>query len=245
MIYLKLSVTTAILAVLTACGNSNDAAMQQLSSFPGVDQVTPAESRGQAAKLLFTEPDGNYTEIADLTYLAADIIALESQSPDFDFAAPTLASATYDGLIGTTLNRSNETVVGNMTLNANFAQDTVSGSASGFSVFREDFTGESFSGLQRERTLAGTLPITNGVISTTDVQLELFARPTTITKFDAVMDGTLNDGDNTYNITSDIEAGFAKANDQNIVLGAVTGTATDMYFGAQNFEGVIVGAERE
>lgn len=245
----KLLVTTAALTGLAACGSSSDAAMDQFAGFPGVDQVTPAESRGQAATLLFTKPDGQPTDIADISYLAADIIALDSQSPQFDFAAPTVSSAVYDGLIGVTLQNTDETIVGNMTLTADFLTKSVDGSVTGFSVFREDYTGETLGGLTRTGTLTGTLPIENGSISTTDVQLELFARPTTITKFDATMNGTLTNGSTSYAITSDIEAGFAKVNDQNIVLGQVSGSSTSTYndsvYGPQSFDGVIVGAERE
>ena len=255
----KFGSSVVIAGFLTACGGTNDVAMEQLQAFPGTAQVSADNVRSGNGTLVFSAPDGKNAQISDLAYLAADLVAVEAGAPEFDFSRPASATATYDGLVGLTLQHFDELLLGNATLTADFGASSLTGSASGFTALQETYDSrtifrnaqggtasqDTLSGYREIEQLSGTLPISSGTIGTQSVRLDLFSGSTNVTTFDAQMNGTLTGGFGDYEVSTDLQGAFAKVNDQNIVLGEATGQITDTHGFSQSAEGVLIGAERE
>lgn len=139
---------------------------------------------------------------------------------------PTSGSARYQGYVATDIAYAgvvSNAVIGNLTLDANFANDTISGSASNF----VDIAGENYS---------GSLAVTSGVYDRT-------LDPTTDFTIAADIRGTLTDtGAVTYAVDGEMFADFIGVNHQ-FIYGFVEGTVTSID-GVGTLEGGAVIAER-
>lgn len=139
---------------------------------------------------------------------------------------PTSGSARYQGFVATVIDYPGvdwNSVIGNLTLDANFANDTISGSASNF----VDIAGENYS---------GSLAVTSGVYDRT-------LDPVTDWTIAADIGGTLTDtGAVTYAVDGEMFADFIGVNHQ-FIDGIVVGTVTSIDGVGTFYDGSVI-AER-
>ena len=126
---------------------------------------------------------------------------------DVTLAVPSTANASYNGFIGVELDFVTS-VTGRMSVDADFAGGSLTGSAGDFSVFDE-----SGSSPVIVENLSGTLPITGGVISGTAMTADI--------------NGTLAASTGSYGVAGNLSGQFADISGQNIVAGIVSGSLTN------------------
>ncbi len=150
-----------------------------------------------------TNPSASFADIAAGGLALADEIATIPYTDPTTL--PAQGSASYDGFIGVDVGNA-ATVAGDLTLNANFGSDQVSGSASNF--FDE-----------AENAYGGTLDITQGTVDRgADTRFDF--------TFTADLTGDLTDTDGAViEVDADIEGDFT-GTDYQYVEGFVSGTAT-------------------
>lgn len=116
---------------------------------------------------------------------------------------PMSGSATYDGFIAFSGVGVDESFIGDLSLDVNFANNSISGSAT-------DFLDNS------ENAYTGTLVVDGGAIDRS-------ADPQTDVQFDADIGGTLADGGASRTIDGELKGYFVGSN-QSAVVGSVSGT---------------------
>ena len=119
---------------------------------------------------------------------------------------PQSATASYDGLSFATF-ATGTTAIGNITLNADFINDTIGGSSGEYLIIVDQSLGGG------TVNASGTLPIKNGNI--------------TGTTFAADMNGTLTTGAGNYVITSNMLGAFADNSGQNLAFGTYSGNVVN------------------
>ena len=165
------------------------------------------------------------TDYDDLSDLLDEIT--DDNLTDVDTTART-GTATLTGALGIGDLGDDEdlTLIGDLTINANFDTDTATGSATGFTLFNED-TDE----VDRNGDVTETLTMSNGTISGTD--------------FDADMDGTLTNAGDDFAVDLEMDGGFYDNGGDLVVGGEVTGTIVEVGSGdvPENVEGGFVATE--
>lgn len=116
----------------------------------------------------------------------------------------------------------NLTLVGDLSMSANFDTDTASGTADGFTLFNDDTDAV-------ESNVTGTLTMSGGTISGTD--------------FDATMSGTLGEGGDNFGVDVTLDGGFFDNGGDLVVGGDLTGTITDADGGIDVVDGAFVASE--
>ncbi len=146
---------------------------------------------------------------AELQRLEADALALENvfTEADVSFAAPSVSSATYDGLVGIDLTAATS-LLGRVTLNADFSGGSIAGTAGDFSVM-DDTSADVSSPIEN---LSGSIPITGGVITGSDMT--------------ANMNGSVTGASGTYTAATTLNGSFVDVSGASIVGGAVDGSLT-------------------
>lgn len=114
--------------------------------------------------------------------------------------AVTMTGAVGVGELG---DDENLTVIGDLVIEADFDTDTATGEATGFTLFDDDTDGV-------ESDIGGTLTLTGGTISGTD--------------FDANLDGTLTEYEDSFGVALILDGTFADNGGDLVVGGDVTGT---------------------
>jgi len=146
--------------------------------------------------------------IADYDDLDAILVDIENGALAAEDTSARTGVATMDGAIGLSdLGEDGDlTLVGDMTIAANFDTDIATGSADGFTVFNED------SG-NVDSDVGGTLTMEGGTISGSD--------------FDATMNGTLTENGDRFDLALTLDGGFYDNGGDLVVGGDVNGTITD------------------
>ncbi len=232
-------ISASAITILSACGggSSDDTDTMMTtptftaptgSLFGGATGSSIGGSTGGATTTAFpTMPaagSGPYTTSEVAAYDSLGELDLSGAS----LGAPSLANATYNGLVGLeefdSSDPTTETLyIGRATLNANFNQSTISGTTANF--FKADGTVDTTNIINQ---VGGTIPLSNGVINGDT--------------FMADYTGSLTDGGRSFSINATIDGGFLNNGGQNMVLGIVSGTSTDV-LGDQSVGGAILAAQ--
>ncbi len=146
---------------------------------------------------------------AELDTLTAFLGDLETTGAEPERPAGT--QATLRGMIGS---GDDDQFVGNLTLNANFANSTFTGATSDFAIF-EDSETPVF-----KEALDGSLQISNGQIITEQVDGQ------TVLLMSAELDGSLSDSNGVYVIDAEMIGRFFSIDGKNVSIGEVEGTQT-------------------
>ncbi len=158
-------------------------------------------------------------------------LAAPSNTIDVSLGVPSSASASYNGVVAFDLD-ANRSVMGRMLISANFAGNTVSGSAGDFTIFDES----GVDPIPIEQ-MSGALPMSSGTISTTTTG----AGP--LTTMAANMNGTLSASAGTYGVTSTLSGTFLIVSGQSIVGGNMDGTLNTPTSTNQTIAGRMIAAE--
>lgn len=154
-----------------------------------------------------------------------------SNTKDVSFDIPSSPTASYNGVVAFDLDP-NSSVMGRMTMNANFAANSVSGSAGDFTIFDE--TGPSQVPLEQ---MSGVLPITSGTLSTTVTNVG------PRTNLAATMNGNLSTAAGIYGVASTLTGTFLDVKGQSVVGGNMDGTLTSPNASSQSIAGRMIAAE--
>ncbi len=139
------------------------------------------------------------------------VLNLVNRLDDVNQTPPVAAQATMDGTVLLT-RPSNETIIGNLTLNANFANETFGGATSDFGRYRDST--EFF----LIEPLDGALRISNGQISGGG-QTDAF--------LGADLDGSLVGNRGTYTIDGEMFGVFSTWEGRHNAFGIISGTQTE------------------
>lgn len=181
----RLGLSYLALMGLVACSTGGGSSpVVSLSTYGGVGSGTPSP----------TQVLGYLNEATAL----ANALSSGSILP----GRPSTATASYAGI--STVNFASGTVAtGNLSMDANFTNGTVTGSTGDYLIVVPASMGGG------TVAASGTLPITNGNITGSVVT--------------ATMNGNLTTGAGTYGVTSNLSGTFANNGTQSVVVGVTTG----------------------
>lgn len=245
--------TLCAASTLFACSSGSDVVVDELSTFPGVEEVNSgggSQTPSSNELLTFRPADGTPVTFAEMAYFAADILILQNGNPQLDYDPPATAQATYDGLIGINLKQNDETLIGRVSLDADFQNGTVGGNSAGYSVFQEtyniDTDATTFDVIAE---MNGSIPLTSGSISTESFG-GVFGSigQTNVETFTADLNGNLTSNDPFYDgmqISASVEGGFGALDSKNIVLGQVEGSYSTNSIPSDRLSGALFGSQRQ
>lgn len=197
----KISITLAAIsaATLTACGGGGGSVTQTLAAKYGLPAISGAGSGPVTAGELIALDNG------------LDALNLALALDEVDIQPVQAASVTVNGMVSAPYQNGGEkSLVGKLTLNADFSNAQISGSTSDFVVF----SGTAETNLTVDETLTGALTITQAPL--TDFGLS----------FEMPLDGSLTGASGTYTVDADMNGVIAEADATVLALGTVVGTVT-------------------
>lgn len=200
-----------VLLVLTACGSGEAGTLNRLGVLDFASVGAGSISGAEAVQI-----------VNDLNAVTSPLNA-----GDVSFAMPTVPSADYNGVVAFDLD-ANSSMMGRLSVNANFVADTVTGSAGDFTIFDE--SGANPVPLE---AISGTLPVTSGNISTV----------ATVTSMGATLNGNLAATAGIYGVTSTLSGTFLVVKGQGVVGGTMDGTLTKPDLSTQPIAGRLIAVE--
>ena len=212
-----------VIAAVSACSSSSSNESGGGGTTGGTVALPLAPGAGSGA-----------IQASTLSGVSAALDQLETAIGNGTVAAPTTAptgQATMNGYVGVDGENDTESVVGNLTVNANFDAGTVTTTASDFGEF--DFTDPS------NPVAVSTLGVRGGTLSGSGA-----INSTTIS---STLDGTITSTNGDVTIDADLNGGVYDNGGTLLVSGDVTGTATDVtatdVTGTSTLEGDFVASE--
>lgn len=201
-----LPISLSLLILLASCGGGSGVSSDPVSAgTPNSQAPIPAAPQTTISSIFGAQGSGAIT-VPQITSATAHLDSLfeAANSGQVSIVRPDLAEVTLNGLIGN--NSELGMTIGRLTLDADLVSNTISGSATDFTIFDTETADVS----QRVEDLSGSLGLSNGVISGASINADLT--------------GQLS-GQNTISYDAELDGSFIDV--QGIVhgIGRVTGTS--------------------